>query len=153
MKDQVAVEGHGPLGCPGGARGVDQKSQVFGLGAVDRGLKKGLTGVGQGQAACQEFIKKFHIRIGKAAQTFTVHDHNALQLRAMGANLHGLVELLLVFNKQQSAARVQQDVLQLTCRRSGVDAVADQAHALGTHVDVKPFGSVFGQHADHLAAF
>ena len=91
LKDQVAVEGHGPLGCPGGARGVDQKSQVFGLGVVDRGVKKGLAGFGQSMAACQEFIKKFHIWIGKAAQAFTVHHHNALQLWALGANFQGLV--------------------------------------------------------------
>ena len=123
------------------------------MGVVDRGVKKGLTGFGQSMAACQEFIKKFHIWIGKAAQSFTVHHHNALQLWALGANFQSLVELLLIFNKQQAAARVHQDVLQLTRRRGGVDAVADQAHALGAHVDVEPFGSVFGQHADHLTAF
>jgi len=153
LKDQVAVEGHGPLGRPGGTRCVDQKSQVLGLCAVDRGIKKGLTGFSQGKAARQEFIKKLHSRIGKPAQAFTVHDHNAQQLWAVGANFQDLVELLLIFNKQQAAARVLQDVLQLTRRRGGVDAVADQAHALGAHVDVEPFGSVFGQNADHLTAF
>ena len=116
LKDQVAVEGHGPLGCPGGARGVDQKSQVLGLGFVNRGFKKVLTGFGQGKATRHEFIKKLHIWIVKAAQAFSVHDHNALQLWALGPNFQGLVELLLIFNKQHAAARVHQNVLQLTRR-------------------------------------
>ena len=121
--------------------------------AVNRGFKKVLTGFGQGKTARQEFIKKLHPGVGKAAQTFTVHDHNAMQLRALRANFQDLVELLLVFNKQQAAARVQQDMLQLARRRCGVDTVADHAHALGPHVDVEPFGSVFSQYADHLPAF
>ena len=86
LKDQVAVEGHGPLGRPGGTRCVDQKSQVLGLSVVDRGFKKGLTGFSQGKAAGHEFIKKLYIRIGKAAQAFTVHDHNVLQLWALSPN-------------------------------------------------------------------
>ena len=44
-------------------------------------------------------------------------------------------------------------MLQLTRRGGGVDAVADQAHALGAHVDVEPFGSVFSQNTNHLTPF
>ena len=152
LKHQVAVADHGPFRCAGGARGVDQERNVLGPAGVDGRVKALRVGRGQRLALRQELIKRGGHRVRQVAQAFQVGDDDALQRRAVAAHGQHLVVLLLVFHKQHAHPGVLKDVLHLFWRRGGVDARAQNAHALRTEVGVQPFGPVFGQDGDRLAA-
>lgn len=141
---------HGPLGRPGGARGVDQQRGALG---VDGGqpFVEGANVVGaMALAARQEVRPRDDHGVGERAQPLHVHDHDLFEVRQALAHLQGLVELLLVLDEVDSAFRVAEDVLAFDRRVGGVDADGDAADRLGGEIGVQPFRAVL---ADDRHAF
>ena len=142
LEHQVAVADHGPFGRSGGARGVDQKSDVVRLAGVDARVKTLCIGRRLGLTQGQELLEGGGHRVRQITQTFEVGDYDAQQRRAVVAHRQGFVVLLLVFDKQHAHCGVLQDVLHLLGRRGRVDAGAQNPHALRAKVGVQPLGPV-----------
>ena len=116
LEHQVAVADHGPFGRPGGARGVDQKSDVVRLAGVDARVKTLSIGPRPGLTQGQELLKRGGHRVRQITQALEVSDNDVLQCRAVVAHRQGFVVLLLVFDKQHAHCGVLQDVLHLLGR-------------------------------------
>ena len=84
-------------------------------------------------------------------QTFTLDDDHLDQARHSVPDFEKLIKLFVVFDDQEPAFGVVDQIFQLTGGIRGVDARANTANALHTHVGVHPFLVVFRQDRNHFA--
>ena len=122
-KHQALVVVHGAFGLAGGARGVNQNGQVLGPAGI--GVPFNRIGM-----LCEVVAAEF-AQVGEAddiglfqiAQAFHVKHDNLAQAGQLAAHFKGLVELLVVFHKQDTGGRVCTEVMYLRGCIGGIDAV------------------------------
>ena len=140
-----AVRVHRALGFAGGARGIDQNRQIAwpaGCGAALEFARVLL------QVAAAEFaqgVQANDVGVIQPAQAFHVDHHDLAQERQALTHFQGLVELFVVFDKQQACGRVFAQVLHLAGRVGGVDAIGDTAAGQHGQVAQHPFNGGVGQ--------
>ena len=95
---------HGPLGLAGGAGGVDQDGQVIGP-ELGHALRQRLPVLDQVVAAQRtQLLQPDDHGVIEAAQALQVEDDDVPQLGQLFAHFQGLVELLVVLDKQHGGA-------------------------------------------------
>ena len=143
---------HGPLGLAGGAGGVDQDGQVLGL-ELGHALRHRLRVMGQVVAAqSPQLIQPDHHRVIEAAQALEVEDDDVPEPGQLLAHFQGLVELLVVFDKQHGGSRVLAQVLHLSGGVGRINAVGHRRTAEHGQIGHDPLAAGVGQNGSDLAA-
>ncbi len=148
----VAVGDHRALGLAGGARGVDDETDVVQGLARQHGVDQcqlaaggtGLFDFGEGGDDLPRLRRK-------AAQALGFHDHDLAQTRQLVERGEQLVGLLLVFADHDLDVGVAHHVGDFAARAGGVDAHRDAAHQAHAHLRQHPLDAVLRDHADMAA--
>ena len=131
---------HCTLRWSGGARGVDQDGEILEASRIQHLLPEPFAALHVVCAAGDEVVQGHDHRIAEGGKAFHVVDDDQLELRAARAHHQDLVELFIVFDKDDLAAAVDQQILHLLGGVGRINPGADAAGAQHPHIGVDPFG-------------
>ena len=143
----AAVQVHRALGLAGGAGGVDQDREVFGLASrrcaarVHAGCAARWSRPSSRSASRLITIGSSQVATGPPCRT----RRSLRSSGSRGAHFERLVELLVVLDEQHGGARVFAQVLRLRRRIGRIDAVGDAAARQHRQIGQHPFDHGVGQ--------
>ena len=149
LEQHIAMTDHGPLGRPGGTGSVDQHADVIGLALGNAGAEL-LFCIRDLFTQCVKFIQEHDHGIVKIPQPFAVINNDFFQGRYLITHGQVLVQLFIVFHKQEGRFTVVDQVGQLLGAVGGVDAVTDTTGTGNTQIAVQPFLVVFAENGYRL---
>ena len=142
---------HGALGFAGGAGGVHQNGQVFGLAACSAQLNcpRVLEQIVPPDGA--QGVQADDAGIIQVAQTLHVEHHDLAQSWQLGADLQRLVQLFIVLDEQHGGAGVFAEVAHLRGRVGRVNAVGNAPCRQHGQVGTDPLDHGVGQDGSAVA--
>ena len=149
--DDAGVRMHRALGLAGRARRVDQDRQVFGPARGDAPVELARVRLAVAAAELAQGGEREHAIVVEVAQAFGVEDDDPGEPRQPRAHGERLVELLVVLDEQDPAARVERQVLDLRRRVGRVDAIRDAAAREHGEVGEDPVDDGVGKNRGAIA--
>lgn len=145
---EVRVLEHDPLGLPRGARGVDERGQIAGGGALKPFVEFGIP------RRCPAFLQKVAemnpFRVSPQVRPVVEND-DCRQGRRIIRYLNDAIVLDLVPHEHEPDIGVADDVAGLPGCAGGVDGHGDGPGAQDRKIGDGPLGAVAGVDAHHLA--
>jgi len=144
---QVGMGQHDALGPAGGARGINNHVDIFGINACEALCHALWMGLQVPSALFDEFVVKDDIFMGKSPQAFGIPDDDFFKIQ-LRFHLKIFVDLFLVFHKEHGGLRVADDIGDLFRGIGGINPAGGAADAHGCQITNQPLRSIVAQNGD-----
>ena len=144
-KHQAAVALHGPFGFASSARGVNQDRKVLRTAHFGALVQQARVFGIEFATQLTQIIQRQDVGIVQTTQAFHVQYHHLAQLGQLVTHFQRLVQLFVVFHKQDGGGRVFAQIMHLAGGVGGVNAVGDAGAAQDGQVAKNPIDDSVGQ--------